>query len=159
MKTKVLNVSYQSLSIEELSREDKDLILRAEKQAKKAYAPYSEFYVGAAVLLENGKVFMGCNQENASYPLSLCAERVAIFAAHSQFPGIPVKKIIITAINPRKKICSPISPCGACRQVIRESEFRFKNNIEIILKGETDKVFVFDTIKSLLPLSFDSDAL
>ena len=138
---------------------DRKLLKKAEQQAKKAYAPYSNFYVGAAVLLENGKIITGCNQENASYPLSLCAERVALFTAHSKYPTFAIERLAIIAINPNNKVCNPISPCGACRQVIRESELRSKQDIKIILKGETDQTIIMDSIKILLPLSFDGSAL
>ena len=159
MKIKTINHEYQVLGFSELDKADKLLMDKATKQAKKAYAPYSKFYVGAAVLLENGKIITGSNQENASYPLCLCAERVALFAAHSQYPNIPIKCLAITAINPKNKITHPISPCGACRQVIRESEIRSNQNIKLILKGESDQVYKFDSIKALLPLSFDSSSL
>lgn len=161
VKVKTHNISneYKVINISQLDEEGKLLIKLAEKQAKKAYAPYSDFYVGAAVLLDNGEIVTGSNQENASYPLSLCAERVALFAAHSQYPGIAIRRLAVIAINPNNKVTVPISPCGACRQVIRESEIRSKGDLKLILKGETDKVFTFETIKVLLPLSFDSSAL
>ncbi len=147
------------MDFSELDKEGQLMLEMAEKQAKKAYAPYSKFYVGSTVLLENGEMVTGCNQENASYPLSLCAERVALFAAHSKYPTVSVRRLAIVAINPNNKVMEPITPCGSCRQVIRESEIRSNNDMEIILKGETDKIFVFETIKSLLPLSFDSSSL
>lgn len=159
MKTKSIQLSYYDSDFPSLESSDQLLIELAVKQGKKAYAPYSKFYVGAAVLLSNGKIITGCNQENASYPLCLCAERVALFSAHTQYPNIPIEKIAIIAINPNNKVEKPISPCGACRQVIRESEIRSKKDIQLILKGETDKVLIFDSIKTLLPFSFDSSSL
>jgi len=159
LKTKKISSDYLKLDFSALEEMDKTLIEKAEKQAKKAYAPYSNFYVGAAVLLANGKIISGSNQENASYPLCLCAERVALFAAHSRYPNVPIKKIAIVAINPNNPVKNPISPCGACRQVIRESEIRSKGDIQILLKGETTKTILLDTVKILLPMSFDGSAL
>ncbi|MDX1943716.1 MAG: cytidine deaminase [Saprospiraceae bacterium] len=135
------------------------LLQKAKAHLINAYAPYSGFRVAAAVLLENGEILVGANQENASYPMCLCAERVALAAAHAQFPGVSVKTIAITVENIHKPVTQPAAPCGACRQVICETEFRFGNNIEIILHGETGEVYKLNSGKDLLPLSFDGSFL
>ncbi len=148
---------YQS--IDHLPEDFGNLLFAAIEALPKAYAPYSTFYVGAAVLLQNGKVITGANFENASYPLALCAERVALAAAASQFPGVRVKAIAVTAKNPKKAIAKPIPPCGACRQVISEIEHIHKRNIRMILGSETGEIYVLDSASYLLPFSFDGDFL
>ncbi|HCV50569.1 MAG TPA: cytidine deaminase, partial [Saprospirales bacterium] len=119
----------------------------------------SGFLVGAAVQLNNGVVLGGCNQENASYPLCMCGERVALYNAAANYPHQSVVSLAIVARNPRKKLTQPVSPCGACRQVIAEYESRYGSDIRIILKGETNDVIIFDTIKELLPYGFDGTFL
>jgi len=146
-------------STDELEKEDRDLVQHAREAAKAAYAPYSKFLVGAAVLLENGKIINGSNQENAAYPSGLCAERVAIFAAAAQHPGIAVKTIAITAKTERFTTCTPVAPCGSCRQVLSEYEHLYKKPIRIILTGETGKVLIIHKIEDILPLSFKPDDL
>src|SRR5690606_24336100 len=106
---------FEAESLEELSQEEQKLVLLAKEMTQKAYAPYSEFFVGAAVLLENGEVITGSNQENGAYPSGLCAERVAVFAASAMFPGIQMKVIAVSAKTTHLKIEEPVSPCGACR--------------------------------------------
>ncbi|HET6243981.1 MAG: cytidine deaminase [Bacteroidetes bacterium] len=146
-------------TISELDIPDQILLERAVDAAKHAYAPYSGFNVGAAVLLEGGMIVIGSNQENAAYPSGLCAERVAIFAAGAQFPGISIKSIAITANSKNVAILSPVAPCGACRQVLVEYEKKNGNPIKLILKGEHGKVFSIDSVVDLLPLVFDSSNL
>lgn len=146
-------------SPDELPEEDKKLMEHARKSVISAYAPYSHFHVGAAVLLENGTVVQGNNQENASYPLGLCAERVALFAAAANYPGIIIKSIAITALSKQFLIDKPITPCGACRQAIAEYEHRYKNPIRLIMVGETGKVLVADSIGNFLPYQFNGDDL
>jgi len=146
-------------NIEELPESDRLLINRAKESVKNAYAPYSHFYVGAAVLLENGEIVLGNNQENASYPLGLCAERVAIFAAASNNPGIKITAIAVTAHSKDFNINKPVAPCGACRQAISEYEHLHKNAIRIIMMGESGKVLVSESIKHFLPLQFTADDL
>ena len=143
----------------ELSAVEQSLLQKAKANLVNAYAPYSGFRVAAAVLLENGEILVGANQENAAYPMCLCAERVAIAAAHAQFPGIPLKSIVITVQNINKAVSQPVAPCGACRQVICETEFRFGHHIEIILQGEVGEIYKFRKGKDLLPLSFDGSFL
>ncbi|MEO0312533.1 MAG: Cytidine deaminase [Bacteroidota bacterium] len=143
----------------ELNEEDQLLMLQAQAAANDAYAPYSRFNVGAAVLLENGVVLKGNNQENASYPIGLCAERVAIFATGANYPGIKIKAIAITAFSRQFDIHKPITPCGACRQAIAEYENRHQSKIKIIMMGEHGKVLVTDTIANFLPYQFKADDL
>ncbi|MBN2663126.1 MAG: cytidine deaminase [Bacteroidales bacterium] len=135
-----------------------DLINSARNTVFFAYAPYSKFKVGAAVLLENGEIITGTNQENSAYPSGMCAERVAIFYANSKFPNIPVKALAVCAYHNEKYLKIPTPPCGSCRQVILETEVRFKKPIDIILYG-TDKILVFKSAKDMLPLSFSEDFL
>src|SRR5687768_3240302 len=146
-------------SAEELHEEDRLLIEKARQSVMSAYAPYSRFSVGAAVLLENGSVMLGNNQENASYPIGLCAERVAVFAAAANYPGIKIKAIAITALSKQFLIDKPITPCGACRQAIAEYEHRYKHPIRLIMTGETGKILVADSIRHFLPYQFNGDDL
>lgn len=155
---KNINIEFQEVSITELAKSDQDLVRMATEASKKAYAPYSEFKVGAAVLLENGNVITGNNQENAAYPSGICAERVAIFKASADYPDSKVKTIAVTASSAAISIASPVSPCGACRQVLKEYENKFKNKIKIILAGEkSDTVYIIEGIEDLLPFSFKSE--
>jgi cytidine deaminase len=143
---------YNSAS--DLSKKDAELLLEAQKMVKSAYAPYSEFHVGAAVLLENGKIVTGNNQENAAYPSSLCAERVAIFYAGAQYPTVAIKAIAISVKSKNVVIKVPLSPCGGCRQVIAEYENKFEKPIRIIMSGEKGQIYIAKSIESLLPLMF-----
>lgn len=133
------------------------LMKSARKATKSAYAPYSNFKVGAAILLKNGKTFKGSNFENASYPLCLCAERVVLAAAHACQPNKIIKVIAVTAKNEAKKLTKPVSPCGACRQVLVEVEKKQKHPLKVILQGEEGPIYVFDSAKELLPLGFGGD--
>jgi len=117
-KTQVQSEFFEFDSIDELNADDRKLLEEAKKTVRDAYAPYSHFQVGAAVLLENGVIVRGNNQENASYPIGLCAERVAVFAAGANYPGIKIKAIAITASSNEFMIDQPVAPCGACRQAI-----------------------------------------
>jgi cytidine deaminase len=143
----------------ELSSEDASLLEGAIKAREDAYAPYSEFKVGAAVLLANGKVVIGNNQENASYPSGLCAERVAVFQAGARYPGIPLLKIAIAAGSSEKPLTKPAAPCGNCRQSIFEYEDRQGSPIEILLLGGEGKVYKCPSIQGLLPLAFGREFL
>ncbi len=146
-------------SINDLDNNDKILLNKAIEATKSAYAPYSEFRVGAAVLLENGEIITGNNQENAAYPSGLCAERVAMFYASAKFPGVPFVAIAITANSDKININHPVSPCGACRQVMVEYEVLSKNPIKVILAGKTGPIHIIDSVKDLLPFSFGPDEL
>jgi cytidine deaminase len=145
-------------TVEELTIEDKQLIEKAKEATNNAWAPYSGFRVGAAVLLENGVIVIGNNQENAAYPSGLCAERVALFAASAQYPGVKIKVVAICALKDNRFTSNPITPCGSCRQVISELNYRLKNPMRVILYGE-EKIFVIENSNELLPLSFDSSAI
>ena len=126
---------------------------------KKAYAPYSQFRVGAALLLDNGKIVLGSNQENAAYPSGLCAERVAIFHAGSVYPEAKILKIAITAASDTNQTKAPIPPCGSCRQSIAEYEIKQDTPIEIYFMGEIGEVYKSASLKNLLPFMFDKKFL
>lgn len=143
-------------SMEELNKDDRTLLEKAKEAVKDAYAPYSEYYVGAAALLENGKVFIGNNQENVSYPSGLCAERVAVFAAAANFPNVPVKAVAITSKAANFEVKEPVTPCGSCRQALAEYENLHHNKIRTILMGETGKIIIIESIRELLPLMFNA---
>lgn len=143
----------------ELENSDKNLILEAVSSAKKAYAPYSKFFVGSAVKLDNGEILKANNQENAAYPSGLCAERVALFFANANYPESAVNTMAIVVIDKNGEIIDKnISPCGACRQVIAESEMRFNNSVRILLASK-ETVLVFDSVQHLLPFSFNQGDL
>lgn len=141
-------------SLDELEQEDRELMEKAHEASKYAYAPYSEFFVGAALLLENGKVVTGNNQENVAYPSGLCAERVAIFNAGARYADVVVKKIAIMATSPKFKVDYPVSPCGACRQVMSEYEMKQEEPVKVFMKGETGPIKSVECVKDLLPLLF-----
>ncbi len=160
MNTKEIKISYEEyLSLDQLSEEDKTLLAKATETTKKAYAPYSGFCVGAAILLDNGEIICGSNQENAAYPSGLCAERVAMFAAASQYPDVAMKTIAITAHTDKFEIDIPVSPCGSCRQVMAEYEHKQQKHIKIILKGASGKILIINGIENLLPFVFNADNL
>jgi len=139
---------------EELQPDQRDLVNRAMEAAQHAYAPYSGYQVGAAVLLENGEVITGNNQENAAYPSGLCAERVAVFSASSRYPGVPVIKLAIAAMQEGNIQEQPVAPCGGCRQVIYEKEVQGGRPMELILYG-SNKIRVLKQAADLLPLPFE----
>jgi cytidine deaminase len=144
---------------EELTLEEQNLLQEARDAVNGSYAPYSEFHVGAAVLLENGVIIKGSNQENSAYPSGLCAERVALFYASAQYPGVAVKALAITAKADHFVVKSPVTPCGACRQVIAETEHRQQNSIRIIMHGQEGEVLATKGIGHLLPLTFQEEKL
>jgi len=148
---------YDDMS--ELSEEDKNLMEAAIEATKNSYSPYSNFKVGAALLMEDGSIIQGSNQENAAYPSGMCAERVAIWKAGSSFPGKKVKKIAITANSANKTVDKPVGPCGACRQTLLEYEINQEEPMEVIFMGEIGKVVKTESVTSLLPFSFDSSYL
>lgn len=161
MKTKRLQAEIIEFSTErELNGQDAELVKFARKAVTTAYAPYSKFRVGAAVLLANGKIICGSNQENAAYPSGLCAERVAIFAAASSFPKIEIKAIAVSVDSGKNNSYNePVAPCGACRQVMAEFELLSKKNIRILMSGKKGKVFLMNSVKELLPLMFGPESL
>ncbi|MCH2213870.1 MAG: cytidine deaminase [Flavobacteriales bacterium] len=146
-------------SIEELDVPDRALFKAAIRAMKSAYAPYSEFPVGAAILLENGEIILGSNQENIAYPSGLCAERVALFAAATQFPDVPIVSLAITTQPQTEKSASEITPCGACRQVMLEYERRHSKDFKVITGAANGPITVFNNAQSLLPLAFFDEAL
>lgn len=156
MKQIDINISIESYQLDELSPQDQELVQAAIKATHNAYANYSRFYVGAALRLENGKIVIGANQENAAFPSGLCAERTAVFAAQANYPDSPIETLAIAGRNEKGVLPNPITPCGACRQVILEIEDRYKKPIKILLYG-TQKIYCVRSVKDLLPLSFVDD--
>lgn len=146
-------------SIEVLPEAIQSLMNQAIEVRKKAYAPYSKFRVGAAILLDNGKVVLGSNQENAAYPSGLCAERVAVFQAGAIYPEATIVKMAITAASDTNPTQSPIPPCGACRQSLSEYEIKQGSPIEIYFMGEVGEIYKSDSLKNLLPFMFDKNLL
>jgi cytidine deaminase len=146
-------------NLEQLPLEIKNLMEKAIEIRKKAYAPYSKFRVGTAILLDNEKIVLGSNQENAAYPSGLCAERVAIFQAGAIYPEAKILQLAISATADEKPVTSPIPPCGACRQSIAEYEFKQDTPIELFFMGETGEIFKSDSLTNLLPLVFDKNFL
>lgn len=146
-------------SAEELSDSEKELLQKAIEVRDHAYAPYSDFKVGASVLMETNEVFLGNNQENAAYPSGICAERVAIWTAMSSLPNGKIKKIFISARSGKTMVNRPVAPCGACRQAIAEYETKQLSNIEIFFTGEIGKIVKANSIKDLLPWMFDNSML
>ncbi|ERJ69879.1 cytidine deaminase [Porphyromonas sp. oral taxon 278 str. W7784] len=149
-------IPYKTLLRSELTPEDRRLEELAVEAAQKAYAPYSHFHVGAAVLLANGEIITGSNQENAAYPSGTCAERTALFWAGAQCPDVPVEKLLIVAFNASGRVPF-ISPCGGCRQVIMEAATRF-HPFPILLAGD-EKTVVLEDCRYLLPFGFDGSSL
>lgn len=135
------------------------LMQKAVEAREKAYAPYSKFHVGVAILLDNNQIITGSNQENASYPSGLCAERTAIYYAGSQYPNAKIQQMAISAGSKNKPTKTPIPPCGACRQAIAEYEIKQKSPIEIYFMGEIGKVAKSKSLANLLPLVFDKGVL
>ncbi|MDX1470056.1 MAG: cytidine deaminase [Flavobacteriaceae bacterium] len=146
-------------TLEETSSDVQELMEAAIEARKNAYAPYSKFSVGAAILLDNGEVVTGNNQENASYPSGLCAERTAVYYAASKFPQNKIQSIAISAGSLLKTTLNPVAPCGACRQAIAEYEIKQDSPIEIYFMGETGKVVRSKSLSNLLPLIFDGSNL
>lgn len=154
MKDINLKLNINECQMEELSEAEQYLLTKAIESTNNSYAPYSHFNVGAAILLENGVILPGCNQENAAFPAGLCAERSAIFSAGAQYPDVAVTAIAIAARDSNGQLTEePVSPCGTCRQVIIETETRYNQPIRILLYGKRC-IYVMDGIKNLMPLSF-----
>ncbi len=148
-----IEINIQYCSPEELPMEDQELVDKAIKATDNSYSKYSHFCVGAAIRLSDGRIVIGANQENAAFPSGLCAERSAIFAAQSQYPELAINTLCIAAKNTNGLVPRPVSPCGACRQVILEIEDRYKKPVRILLYG-TEGVYVVNSVKDLMPLSF-----
>ena len=146
-------------TIQELPTDIQNLMHEAVAIRKTAYAPYSHFKVGAAILLNNGEIILGSNQENAAYPSGLCAERVAVFYAGAKYPEAKILKMAISAASDNTTTSAPIPPCGACRQSIAEYEIKQNTPIEIYFMGEIGAIYKSDSLKNLLPLLFDKKFL
>lgn len=146
-------------TVEELPVDVQELVKEAITARKNAYAPYSNFNVGAALMLENGKIIPGNNQENAAYPSGICAERVAIWKATSDYPNVKVHKLVINANSNLKLVNEPVAPCGACRQTLFEYENRQESFIEVYFMGETGKIIKTESVKDLLPIAFSNLSL
>ena len=160
MQTKEYGFSFEVYDdAGELAPGDAALLQQARAITRHAYAPYSHFRVGAAAKLTNGQTVTGANQENASFPAGICAERVLLSTAASLFPGIPIDSIAISYVNERGPADRPISPCGVCRQSLQEFETRTRRPIRLILGGQTGHVYVIPDSGSLLPLAFAADDL
>ena len=159
MKENKIQINYNTYQWEELSENYKNLMDRSIVAQQKAYAPYSNFKVGAAILLEDGTIFTGNNQENVAYPSGLCAERVAIFACSAQYPNIKMKVIAICVNSEKIDINTVLSPCGSCRQSMYEYESKQNAPIKVLLKGVDNEVIEFMSVADLLPLVFHCDGL
>lgn len=158
-EVKIESKLYVFDNIEDTPEEIQNLMQLAIEARKNAYAPYSKFHVGAALLLDNGEIISGSNQENASYPSGLCAERTAIFYAGAKYPKSTILKMAITAASQNQKTNKPIPPCGACRQSIAEYESKQDKAIEIYFMGEIGHVMKSNSLANLLPFGFDSSNL
>ena len=159
MEEKKIEISFISAHLSEISDEEQQLVVNAKSAFKTAYAPYSGFLVGASVLLENGEVICGSNQENVAYPSGLCAERVALFYAVAKYPKIKIKTIAVSVFSKSYQEIDVISPCGACRQVMAEYEDKQEQSIKVILHCPSDKVLISNAVESLLPFMFKSSLL
>ena len=159
MKKKEVNFIFSQGIISELEQCDQELVNNAIASLKDAYAPYSGFQVGASIILENGKIINGSNQENVAYPSGLCAERVAIFYASSNYPNIRIIKMAISVQAVDFNINDVISPCGACRQVMAEYEENQNHPIQIILHSPNNDILIVDKVQDLLPFMFKSPHL
>ncbi|MCK5856941.1 MAG: cytidine deaminase [Bacteroidales bacterium] len=160
MEKKSLHLNYTEFnSLDELKKDEQDLLAKAHQAVESSYAPYSKFHVGAAVLLEDDTIVLGSNQENAAYPSGLCAERVALFAASAQYPKLAVVAIAVTVHSEKSKINEPLPPCGACRQVMSEYEYKGGHDMKVILQGESGKIQIINRAEHLLPLTFNPDHL
>ena len=147
-------------SAQQLTKADADLLQHAKQATQHAYAPYSNFKVGAVARMANGELVTGTNQENASFPVGICAERVLLSTASSLHPSIPIETIAISCYTDHGgQAHHPIAPCGVCRQSLHEYEQRFKQPIRLILGGMDGKVFIIPKASLLLPLAFSGDEL
>ncbi len=153
MKEFTIELKAEELQPIDLAPAERELIDRALEATENANAKYSKFRVGAAIRLSDGRIITGANQENASFPLSLCAERTAIFTAQANFPQLPITAIAICARNDNGFLSVPVPPCGSCRQVMVEMEDRYKNKMEVLLYG-TEKILRIHSAQDLMPLCF-----
>ncbi len=160
MKKETMSFGYEVYnSVDELDAPDAELATAARKVTEKAYAPYSKFQVGAVARLKNGETISGTNQENASYPVGICAERVLLSAASVVYTNVPIETIAVSYHNLNGESTDPVSPCGMCRQALKEYEDRTQTPIRLILTGMSGKVFVIEKASQLLPFSFGGEDL
>ncbi|WP_196890481.1 cytidine deaminase [Aureivirga marina] len=146
-------------NVEELPNDVKELMNKAVEARKNAYAPYSDFEVGAALLLENGEVITGNNQENAAYPSGMCAERVAVWKASSEFPNQKILKIVLTATSRKTKNTTPVAPCGGCRQTLLEYEQKQDAPMEVYFMGAEGEIYKTNSLTDLVPIAFGKSFL
>lgn len=158
MKEIDITIKIKLCNPQELTTDDRELVERAIKATENAYAPYSHFYVGAAIRLQDGTIFTGANQENAAFTSGTCAERATLFAAQSQRPDQPLSTIAIAARNAAGLLKQPIPPCGQCRQALLEMEDRYKKPLRLLLYG-TEGIYVINSVKDILPLTFVGDTM
>jgi cytidine deaminase len=158
MKEMMLQTKVTTCTLEEMDSSMRELVEKAKAMTQNAYCPYSHFHVGAAARLADGQIVAGSNQENAAYPSGLCAERTTLFAANANNPNTPVEALAIACYTQGHYTKDAASPCGACRQVMLETEHRFGKPMQVILYGE-DMCYVFDSAADLLPLNFVAENL
>ena len=155
-----IRIDYEEFqSASELNEDDRVVLVKAREATRNAYAPYSNFHVGAAARLANGEIVTGSNQENASFPAGLCAERVMLSAISSLYPHMSIPVIAISYEQPGTQSLEPIAPCGICRQTLQEYEFRSKQPIRLILSAMEGRVMVFSSVSDLLPMAFSKKAM
>jgi cytidine deaminase len=160
MKQNEYKFSYEVYNaIDELNEDDRYLLNKAQEATQNAWAPYSRFRVGAVARLKSGAIVMGANQENASYPAGICAERVLLSSAGASYPGDPVETMAVSYEGDGVVSDHPISPCGICRQTLQEFEHRTQHPVRLILAGKTGKVYIIPSAGMLLPLAFTGDEL
>ena len=159
MKEEKIEISFIRCRFNEITKEEQNLIDKAKSSIKNAYAPYSGFLVGASLLLNNGEIVTGSNQENVAYPSGLCAERVALFYAGSRYPNINIKMIAITAKSKTFEITDIISPCGSCRQVMAEYQEKQGTDIKILLHTQDNEILILKRVEDLLPFMFKNPFL
>ena len=158
MKQLHIDLEFHFYALDELNNDDRELIEIAKSMTENSYSPYSRFQVGAALRLQDGSIFRGSNQENAVFPVGICAERNAFFAASANAPEVPPVCIAIAAQTEGRFTEQPVTPCGSCRQALLEAEIRFQQPIRILLFG-TEGVYEIPSMQSLLPLTFDGSEL
>lgn len=158
MKELILQTKVTTCTLEEMEPSMRELVEKAKAMTQNAYCPYSHFHVGAAARLADGQIVAGSNQENAAYPSGLCAERTTLFAANANNPNTPVEALAIACYTQGHYTKDAASPCGACRQVMLETEHRFGKPMQVILYGE-DMCYVFDSAADLLPMNFVAENL
>lgn len=158
MRKKKIEIDVEVLQYEELNDADREMIDAAKEATKSSYSPYSKFQVGAALRMANGEIVRGANQENSAFPSGLCAERVTMFYANAHFPGVAPRTLAIATFAGGEFLPDPITPCGACRQVLVDVEARFGQDISVLLYG-TKYTYKLKCVRDLMPLAFDDDSL